>query len=83
MAGQLYIVNVICHADLSNPSASTVVPSDDALVRLGINYDIILNVPVFRDTVDGFNSVTFGNTHTCERSTIKINEREKISGFFN
>lgn len=46
MAGQLYIVNVICHTDRSNPSSPTAVPSDDASIRLSINYDIIVIVTV-------------------------------------
>lgn len=42
IAGQLYIVNVICHTDRSNPAVS----SDDASIRLSINYDIIVIVTV-------------------------------------
>ncbi|XP_052711656.1 phosphatidylinositol phosphatase PTPRQ-like isoform X3 [Crassostrea angulata] len=34
IAGQLYIVNVICHTDRSNPSSHTAVSSDDASIRL-------------------------------------------------
>lgn len=51
MAGQLYIVNVICHMDRSNPSTHTAVPSDDAFIRLSINYNIIVIVTVINFTV--------------------------------
>lgn len=50
IAGQLYIVNVICHTDRSNPSSHTAVSSDDASIRLSINYDIIVIVTVINFT---------------------------------
>lgn len=50
IAGQLYIVNVICHTDRSNPSAHTAVPSDGAFIRLSKNYDIIVIVTVINFT---------------------------------
>lgn len=43
MAGQLYIVNVISHVDLTNFLARSVVHSKDATVRLGMiffNYNM-------------------------------------------
>lgn len=35
--GQLYIVNVISHVDLTDPTQSIVVTSDDRKVRLGMH----------------------------------------------
>lgn len=40
MSGQLYIVNIISYATLSDPTMDIVVNTNDHTVRLGMNYDI-------------------------------------------
>lgn len=41
MSGQLYIVKVISHGDLTNPAEGFAVTSNDSLVRLSMKYDTI------------------------------------------
>lgn len=39
-SGQLYIVNIISYATLSDPTMNIVVTTNDSTVRLGMKYDI-------------------------------------------
>lgn len=40
MSGQLYIVNIISYATLSDPTMNILVTTNDSTVRLGMKFDI-------------------------------------------